>query len=51
MYLQTANQPPRGNNPETSVLVTALLTFLKEKEPELCSPALRKLETSRNRRR
>lgn len=51
MYLKNSRQPHGKNNPDTSALLTALLGLLKEKKPELCSPALRRLETRRERRR
>jgi len=51
MYLKKSKQPPWENNPDSSALVTTLLELLKEKEPELCSPALRRLEALRKRRR
>jgi hypothetical protein len=39
------------NKPNTSALLTTLLELLKKKEPELCSPALRRLEAHRARYR
>ena len=39
------------DKPNTSALLTTLLELLKKKEPELCSPALRRLETYRERHR
>jgi hypothetical protein len=47
MDTERSNEFQWANKPNTSTLLTALLELLQKEEPELCSPALMRLEKRR----
>jgi hypothetical protein len=47
MDIVKSKELQRENKPKTSALLTNLLDILKKNEPELCSPALKRLEARR----
>jgi hypothetical protein len=47
MDIEKSKEYQWENKPNTSALLTTLLELLKKEDPELCSPALRRLEARR----